>query len=150
MTTHVSTSASLFLKLVFPTVWMVFFTTLLIGSLFSDYDFFGPFPARTFQLGLALFILIGVSILYWMVLRLKRVDMDKESFYVTNYFKSYRYTYDSLENIKERDYAVILVVDLFLKEPGSFGKKMTFVASRNRYKAFVEKHPELFKGLLNS
>ena len=131
MTTHVSTSASLFLKLVFPTVWMVFFTTLLIGSLFSDYDFFGPFPARTFQLGLALFILIGASILYWMVLRLKRVDMDKESFYVTNYFKSYRYTYDSLENIKERDYTLILVVDLLLKEPGSFGKKMTFVASRN-------------------
>lgn len=147
-TIHVSTSATLFLKLVFPTLWTVFFGTLLLGSIFSGFEYFGPFPAKVFLPGLGLFFLLGVSILYWLLFRIKRVDMNREGVYVTNYFKNYRYTFDSMAKINERDYGILLVVDLLLKEPGSFGKKMTFVASRNRYRSFIDKNPDLFVGLL--
>ena len=146
-TTHVSTSATLFLKLVFPLLWTVFFGTLLLGSIFSDFDYFGPFPATYFKIGLAIFFFSGVLLLYWMLFRIKRVDMSKEGIFVTNYFKGYRYSYDSLKKIKERDYGLFLVVDLLLKEPGSFGEKMTFVASRSRYKAYINNNPELFVDL---
>ena len=146
-TIHVSSSATLFLKLIFPTLWAVFFGVLWIGSFLSGYDYFGPFPAFTFLLGLGLFFLFGIGILYWALFRIKRVDMSSEGIYVTNYFKNYRYTYDSLATIKERDYGLFLVVDLLLKKPGSFGKKMTFLASRKRFKAFVNNNPELFTSL---
>ncbi len=148
-TTHVSTSATLFLKLIFPTLWVVFFGVLWLGSWFSGYNYFGPFSANTFLTGLGLFFIAGVSILYWVLFRIKRVDMDKDGFYVTNYFKHYRYTYDSLANIQEREYGLFLVIDLILHQPGSFGKKITFVASRKRYKDFLESHPSVFTGLLN-
>jgi hypothetical protein len=97
----------------------------------------------SFNIGLTVFFALGVALLYWALMRLKRVEMDAEYVYVTNYFKTYRYSWDSLEKIEESDYLFFRSVHLFLKTAGNFGKKITFVASRKRFNEFLIDHPEI-------
>lgn len=142
---HVSSSSTLFLKIVIPTVWIVFFGVFTLAMWFSRNEPVGSFSPLTFNIGLTLFFIIGVSLLYWSLMRLKRVEMDHESVYVTNYFKTYRYSWDSVEKIEESDYLFFKSVHLHLKKAGNFGKKMTFVASQKRFNEFIAEHTELIK-----
>jgi hypothetical protein len=80
-------------------------------------------------------------------MRIKRVEMDEHFFYVTNYFKNVRYPFHQIEKIVEKDYLVFRTVHIYLKETGSFGKKITFVASRDRFNLFLKEHPEVVKEL---
>ncbi|MEO1518568.1 MAG: hypothetical protein AAFV95_26365 [Bacteroidota bacterium] len=146
--TAVSSTLTLFFKLVLPTMWITFFTGLTVAMFTLDITYVGPFTIEGFRMGLLAFLLTGIAFLYWSVLRIKRVDMDNEFFYVTNYFKTYRYPFHQIQKLNERDYKLFRVFDIYLKEPGSFGKKITFIAHRYRFDQFVQSHPVAFQGLL--
>ena len=142
----VSTSFTLFLKLIFPVFWIVFFGSFTAAIFFTENltSFFG-IPVSTFKYILLGFFLLGFAILYWMLMRIKRVEMDEKFVYATNYFKNYRYPWHNIANIEERDFAFFRVIYIHLKKPGKFGKKITFVASRQKLKRFMDAHPHLFE-----
>ncbi|MEM9819859.1 MAG: hypothetical protein AAF985_02255 [Bacteroidota bacterium] len=142
---HVSSSATLFLKIVIPTVWTVFFGIFTLAMWFSKNQPVGSLSPTQFNILLTLFFFTGFGLLYWALMRLKRVEMDENYIYVTNYFKTYRYSWGSLEKIEESDYLFFRSVHLFLKKAGNFGKKITFVASRKRFNEFLIDHPEITK-----
>jgi len=145
--THVSSNATLFFKFFIPIFWTVFFTAFFIGLLISEVEYIGNVPmflARVFSLG---FVAIGVLFFYLFVLPLKRVEMNPEYFIVTNYFKNYKYSYDSIESIEERDWYFFRTYTIILKEVGSFGRKINFVGSRKRFPKFREENPEQFSGI---
>ena len=73
--------------------------------------------------------------------------MNPEYFIATNYFKNYRYSYDSIESIEERDWYFFRTYTIILKESGSFGKKINFVGSRKRFRKFREANSEHFVGI---
>ncbi|MDX1479154.1 MAG: hypothetical protein R3301_15675, partial [Saprospiraceae bacterium] len=78
----------------------------------------------------------------------KRVEMAQDHFFVTNYFKTYRYTYDSLKGINELDLLVAQVVVFRFVQKSAFGNSIYFVSRRKIWKEFVEQHPDLFAHLL--
>lgn len=141
---HTSSNSTLFFKFFIPVFWTVFFTSFLIGLFISEAEYIGNMPIflwKVFNLG---FIMVGLLFFYLYVLPLKRVEMNAEHFVVTNYFKNYRYSYDSIEHIKERDWYFFRTYTIILKEAGSFGKKINFVGSRKRFPKFREAHPQHF------
>ena len=145
--THVSSNANLFLKFFIPIFWTVFFTGFFIGLLISDVEYIGELPmflARVLAIG---FVLIGALFFYLFVLPLKRIEMNPEYFIATNYFKNYRYSYDSIESIKDRDWYFFRTYTIILKESGSFGKKINFVGSRKRFRKFREENLAHFEGV---
>ncbi len=146
---NVSSNLTLFLKIAFPTMWIVFFGALTIAFFTQDIDYVGPFPIETFRYYFLGFFLTGVLILYWAVMRLKRVDMDKDYMYITNYFISYRYSYSDLEKIEESDYLLFKTIHLHLKQKGKLGKKINFLSSRKRFQNFITEHPEIFSRFLS-
>lgn len=146
--TPVSTSATLFLKLVLPTVWTTFFVFFTFALFQMDFEYIGPFPGDAFRIAMLIFTLIGVIILYFLVMRIKRVDMDDSFMYVTNYFKTYRYPFHQIEKIEERSFGLFRAVDVTLKEAGKFGEQITFFASRRAYDRFISEHPNAFQHLL--
>ena len=148
-TENVSSNFTIFLKFVIPTFWTIFFGLLLIVVFVSDAFVMSSFSLGTLRIGIALFYFLGLAILYWAMMRLKRVEMDDAFVYVTNYIKTYRYPYHNLEKIEESDYLLFRSIHIYLKEPGKFGKKMTFVAHRNRFDNFIKTHPEQFRHLLD-
>lgn len=142
---QVSTSLTLFLKIFFPVFWIVFFSAFTFAVWNLDLGTFGGIRMENFRIGLLIFLLVGIALLYWSVMRIKRVEMDDKFVYVTNYFKNFKYPWHNISSIEERDFVVFRTIHLKLREPGFFGKKITFVASRRKFNAFMKENPELFK-----
>ena len=88
---HLSSSWTIFLRLFIPVFWGVFFGCFTI-AMFAFREELGPVlgtpNAAWIFLGC---YLTGVVIIYFSLWRLYRVDADNAFFYVTNFFKTYKY-----------------------------------------------------------
>ena len=142
---RISSNATLFLKIFVPTLWMVFFSAFTIAVWMLDVPYFGPLPALWMKLGLSAFLVLGAAFFYLTLLRLKRVELDELYVYATNYFKNYRYPYHNIEKITERDLMLFHIVRIYLKVPGNFGKKLTFLLDEAMFEDFLSKYPEVAK-----
>ncbi len=142
---QVSTSLTLFLKIFVPLFWTVIFFSFTMAVWFLDRSHFAGLPIQTFRYGITVFLLVGITFFYFTVLQLKRVEMDQAHIFATNYFKNYKYPWSNVENIKERDFVIFRTIHIILKEPGTFGKKITFVASRRKFNSFIKENPHLFE-----
>ena len=145
-TLSVSSGWTLFLKLILPIIWTAFFGTFVGVILFSEdgaYLIAGgmitPMIARIIALT---FLLAGISLFYWLFMRLKRVDVDNDFMYVTNYFKARRYPYHNIEKMVENQYLMFLPVTVYFKEAGTFGKKITFLSSKE-FRDFLGNRPDI-------
>lgn len=145
---RVSTNLTLFLKLFIPTFWTVFFGAFTAAIWLTDTRNLGALPEIPLKYGSILFLLIGVTILYFTFFQLKRVEMDPDFIYATDYIKHFRYPYHNIEKIEELDYVVFNLVRIHLKTPGYFGKKIVFIPSQRRFQNFLNNHPEVTKNLV--
>mgnify|MGYP001218417059 CR=1 FL=1 len=140
---RISSNTTLFLKIFIPTFWIVFFGIFTAAVWFLDTPYFGPVPALTMKVGLTLFFLLGSGLLYLTIIQLKRVEVDEAHLYASNYFKTYRYPFDSIEKISERDLWLIHLVRIRLKAPGHFGRTLTFLLDEPMFRDFLSKHPDV-------
>lgn len=140
---RVSTNLTLFYKFFVPIFWIVFFGSMTVAAFLSEKAFFGEIPGLPFRIGIVFFFLSGLAMFYFTLMRLKRVEMSDEHLYVTDYFKHRRYPWQDIEKISESEFAIFKVVTIHLKARGTFGKKFTFLASRDRYAIFWREHQEL-------
>jgi hypothetical protein len=139
---RVSTNLTLFYKFFIP----VFLTTLGGAAVAAMliYGFAGGAARWSIVVAYAALVaLMGLTLF-----RLKRVEMDDDFVYVTNYFRHFRYPYSNIERIIERDLLLFRLAIIVLRKPGSFGKTMYFVPSGSFYNDFWEHHPELRVELL--
>ena len=146
---NVSSSFTVLIKFALPTCWIIFFGAMSIALWFEDSGPVAGMEAGIFRIVISIFFLIGVATLYWAVMRIKRVEMDDKFFYVTNYFKNIRYPYHQIENINEKDYFFFRTIHLIIKQPGHFGKKITFIPGRINFDEFLAEHPDVVKQLEN-
>jgi hypothetical protein len=140
---RISSNLTLFFKFFVPIFWIVFFGAVTVAALLYDFEYVGDIPARNFRFGILAFYLSGGALLTFTLMRLKRVEADEEYFYVTNYFKTARYPFHSIEKVVESRLAIFTIVSLRFAAPGIFGKQATFLASRQRLRDFWEAQPEL-------
>lgn len=123
---RVSSDWTLFFRFFLPTVWIVFFG-VIIGVVF----FTMHIPSWKWIAGILGFYIAGILLLIFTLLSLKRVECSEDYFYITNYFKTYRYTYDSLHAIRTFDILLFKIIVLIFHEPSSFGRRIFFLARRN-------------------
>lgn len=140
---HVSSNTTLLFKFFIPTFWLVFFGAFTLAVFLVEVDYFDHIPAFLFRLSMLGFFLLGLLFFYWAFLRLKRVEMDETYVYVSNYFKAARYPWHNIERLKVQDLSLIKPVRIYLKEKGTFGKRITFLMSQKRFRSFALKHPDL-------
>ena len=142
---RVSSNLTLFLKLFLPTVWIVFFTTFG-AMLFIIDEYKLPFlTSPYFKYPYLLFFVVFLTLLYFTIIQLKRVEMDGQYYYVSNYMKTFRLVYDDIDVIDMIKLGPFIWVTYSLKAKGSFGKKITFLANSQLYKMFMNEHPEVKK-----
>lgn len=140
---RVSTNLTLFLRLFFPIFWMIFFGAFTIASWFSKIRFFETTTGNQFRIQLTIFFIIGSIIIYFTLMKLKRVELDEKEFYVTNFFKTAHYDYGNIESVKVNDFFFFKQYAILLKQPGYFGKKIAFIANSKYLKDVLAEHPEL-------
>jgi len=70
-------------------------------------------------------------------MRFKRVDIDKDFLYATNYFKTYRYPWHNIKHIKTKKGMFFNKGIITLKDGGKFGESMSFLLSNRRWREFI-------------
>jgi hypothetical protein len=145
---RVSTNLTLFFKFFIPVFWIVFFGAITAVSLFTEYAYVGTIPAQYFRIGISIFFVTFVIMFAYTLMRLKRVEMGNDFVYATNYFKAARYPFHNIEKIDERRFLFLKIVTIYLKTPGIFGKRITFLASLKLYAQYWNANPELYESLV--
>ncbi len=143
MTRQLSSSWTLGFRIFLPTFWIAFFGIFFLTTLLTDKDQIGQMSMNGLRWGLLVFIIVFVFLFWKTVLRLKRVDADKEHVYVTNYFKNVGYRHQYIEKIEFSKGIIFNYGTLVLKEKGAFGDRILFLASRKRIELFITENPHL-------
>lgn len=139
---RISSSFTLFFFLFVPIFWLVFFGAFMVASfIYSDETAF--FQSFGYKIGIVIFYLTGVIFFYFTLLRLKRVEIDTDFVYVTNYFKTYRYPFHNIDTITEIDLLLFKLGTIRFKEKGSFGSKIHFLESRIKFNLALEEFVDL-------
>ena len=147
---RVSSSLTIVLRIVLPTVWLVTIISLVIlltvavsgkAQLFTNPILWGSL----------LFILgSGFAFIYFVLWRLYRIDMDHKSIYISNYFRTFKYPFSDVDSIKGISSLPDRIFHIELKSKGSFGKHIYFLASQKLWQDFVEHHPKQLEGIFSS
>lgn len=145
MTYRVSSNLTMMLRLILPILWTVFFGSFAIAFFIAD-------PADTpvlynpiFKWGYLLCFFLFLLFLKVTFMRLLRVEFDEEYVYVSNYFKTYRYSFSDISDIKEDDWLLFKLIRIKLKEKAKFGKTIPFIAAKTRLNIYMKEHPEQFE-----
>ncbi len=144
---RVSTNLTLFYKIFLPTFWFVFFGIFTLAVFFAGMSYYGYIPAGVMKIILLTFLVPGGALLYWKFMRLKRVEMDENYLYVSNYFKTFRYSFQSVEKLEKVKSFLNNYIRIHLKESGHFGKEILFIPSKKLFAQFLEEHPDVQKQL---
>lgn len=141
--TNVSSNWTLFLKIFFPIFWCVFFGALTIAFWLTDSSSVGNMSIFNFRLLMTSFFITGMGVLYFSLMQLKRVEIDEHFVYITNYKETARYPFHNIEKLEEANYFLFKVVKVYLKSPGIFGNKITFLSNSFRLQEVLKKRTEL-------
>lgn len=138
---QLSSSATLILRLFIPTIWIVFFGSFAVVGWMTSEDFVGPFQSSLYRITTTSFVLIGLLLIRISFWRLHRVDADPEHLFVSNYFRTYKYTQPALSHILIRHYGLFYLGRIELRMEGKLGKRIWFVPSRKRIEQFLRNNP---------
>ena len=141
--TRISSNLTLFYKFFIPTFWVGFVGACTIAFWRLQLSSVAGISIQTFRIVITVTYLLGLLFLYWSSMRLKRVELDRDFLYVTNYFKHLRYPLHDIEKIEEVKRPLFPVSRVHLKSKGTFGQILTYVPVKNRLQEFVEEIPGL-------
>ncbi len=137
----VSSRWTFLFKMALPLLWLIIMGGLSILIAFSPLDSLkGPVSPMTAKLLVISLFFSILAMLYIFYGRAKWVGMTDSYLYVSNFFKSYKYTYDSVERFEEVYMVFFTKVVIHFHQPTKFGKSIYFVKSLY-WKYFLEKHP---------
>lgn len=130
---RISSTATLFFVVFMPVFWFVLFGSLGIGLLLTDSDEFslmngGLLKAVYWSLFLGFALLIRFT-----VLRLKRVEMDGEYVYITNYFKTIRVARSEITGLRAKYIPLRLLARLSLSYKSYFGRNIYFICDQEHF-----------------
>ena len=149
MSTRVSSNLTLVLKIFLPTLWIAFFGLLTIAIFFSSGEENLLFGDWTFKLSVLGFFLVFLFFIYFTVMKLLRVEFSTEAFSASNYFQTYQYSYEDIEELKEYNLIFKTLVCIKMKGITKHGRNIFFLKSKAWYNDFIAKHPEIFENLIS-
>ncbi len=144
---QISSNFTLLFKIALPVFWTVFFGGFAVSALTTDMYRSFNMSAMAFRTMTTLFFLSGVLFLYFTFWQLKRVEFSPDTFYVSDYFKHYRYGYGMIQSIHYINLIFFRLMIIELTQKGHFGKKIPLIISRKRHRIHIEALPERSKRL---
>ncbi|MCP4441532.1 MAG: hypothetical protein GY810_21700 [Aureispira sp.] len=149
MKPHVVSSRWTLVLKFFPMFWGCFMGGTALVMLFISLDNIqDPFTPTSARLLVWSFFISTMGILYLLFIRIKWVAVDTNAFYVSNFFKSFKYTYDSIDRVEESKILFFRRVIIHFHEKSQFGKSVYFLSSYY-WHYFLKQHPEVLKQILH-
>jgi hypothetical protein len=148
-TVVVSSNWTLFFKLLLPVFWGVFWGScaFMFWVAMPTDENPGTMSPLSIKILISSFFLTSTGLIYYLFGSLKRVEFAEDFFYVTNYFKTYRYTYDSIETIEDgKKFMGFQPAAILLKEKSSFGKSIPLLATDKLY-TFLKENDSILNSI---
>jgi len=142
---RLSSNLTLFLKLFVPTGWLSFFGLFALVIFVVDTTDKPLLASFYFRVGFMAFFVIFLTLIYFTLFQLKRVETEGGYVFVTDYFKTIRFPLENINNISTLNLGLFKVVWLHLKTKGIFGKRIPFIAKKSSFNAFEVTNQSLFK-----
>ena len=139
---QVSTNLTLFYRLFLPIFFGVFLGALVVFLWLHPQAYYGNLRGDYLRYGATLAFVVLVIVTLFTVWRLRRVEMNREWVYVTDFFSQARYPWAGVAQVRETSLGIFSLVRVDLQQAGSFGKTLTFLASVSRWRMFKEEHPD--------
>lgn len=140
---QVSSNLTLIFKLFIPIFWVVFFGLLTLSAWVVSPESGGALARWDIRLVISSVFLSGAALLYFSLWKLKRVEMDADFVFATDYFRTVRNPWSNVARLSKQQYFFFSIIHIQLQTPGSFGKRIVFLASRSRWSLFLEAHPQI-------
>lgn len=131
---RLSSNYTLFWKLFLPVFYITFFGLLVLTSFMADEGDLPLLTSPISRLILTSCYIIFVTLMYFTIINLKRVEEDDQYYYVTNYFKTYRYLKDDVEKIRTFDLGFLKWNTMVMRQKTAFGKRIYFIGDRAIFK----------------
>lgn len=145
----VSTRWTLLFKLFLPTFWILFFGGIAVVTLFVDLEVKEPFTPSSARIMLFTFLFSTIALFYLLFMRIKWIALDETHIYVSNFFKVYRYTYDSISGIESSSVLWWNKVTVHFHNKGYFGASIQFIPSAY-WAYFLDKNPHVMEQIAAS
>ena len=145
---RVSSQLTILIRIALPTIWMTTILSLVILLGISVRGTAQVFSNPIVWLGLLFILGTGIAFIYLVLWRFYRVDMDDRFIYVSDYFRTYKYPFSDIANIRESKLLPGRVFIITFKSKGTFGKQISFLASQKLWNDFLAEHPDLFREIM--
>jgi hypothetical protein len=124
----ISSAHTFWMKFVFPIIWISLFGLGTLGlflGAFRGRDNNPPEAWLKWQF-LAMWIL-GSVFIWWVCARLKKVCIDGDAIYVSNYFKELRISLDTIRDVSENRWINIHPVTIHFRTATPFSDRVVFM-----------------------
>lgn len=143
MSYRVSSNLTFLLRIGIPTLWLTFFGLFAMAFFIVEPEhmplLYNPIFRWVYLLVYVLFFLF----LWRTLMQLYRVEYDSEAIFVTNYFKTVRYPWSSVDRVKTYRIGLFRINSIHLHEKGRFGRKIRYLVARTRYDTLLQDLPAL-------
>jgi len=140
---RLSSNITLILKIALPVLYATFFGMFVLSVFMIDTNFL-LLSHPIFRTVLVIFYVLMITIIYFTFWRLRRVEYQAGHFYVSDYFKNYRYSIGDVASLKLSNLGVATIGKIILSGKGSLGKNIYFISKATNIQSFKEMEPHLF------
>lgn len=129
---RISSNATLGLKIFIPTVWVVFFGAFTMAFLLGFGESGSMLGSWLFRIVWTLGFVLVLLVIWRTLWKLRRVEVDTDFVYITDYFKTARYPFHNIGKVSSQSLGIFKLGVITYKVPGIFGKKSYFILHRDR------------------
>jgi hypothetical protein len=146
---RLSSSLTLGFALFFPVFWFVLFGCLTLFILALDAEDLPISNPSLFKMSLSIGFLFFGFLIYKGPMKLRRVELENDHLFVTNYFKTITFNLQQISNIHVQSILGLTLVTLQLEYKSSFGKKIRFLSDSQRVQYLMDKKKEESNSSMN-
>jgi hypothetical protein len=136
----VSSAQTFLLKFIFPLFWISGFGSGTLGLWFGAFDGSHRTAPPEMKWVFLFAWIAGSTLIGWFAVRIKRVAMDRDNLYISNYFREFAVPYGQVMEVSENRWVSGHPVTLKLRTESEFGRAITFLP-RARMFGFFSAHP---------
>jgi hypothetical protein len=123
----ISSGQTFFVKFIFPAFWITVFGAGTLGLFLASFRDNTDAALESMKWLFLAMWLLGSAFLYWSCARLKRVRMDGESLYISNYREEIRVALHDVSAVSENRWLSIHPVTVEFCGDSAFGNRIVFI-----------------------
>ncbi len=140
---RISSNLTLAFKIFFPTFWFIFMGLLTLFVLFSDPETTPLFASFEYKLLFGLLYVLFGFLIYFFFVRLMRMEVDSDNFYISNYFKTYRYKFEDVQSIEPSKLMFLNILKIKMKSKTSLGSSFRILYKKLYWEEFLSSNTKL-------